>query len=63
MKEGYVALITGGRHAGRNATIAEKEIVRLPVPNKVHLEGDINTIEDYVFVVGKNHPEIVLPEE
>lgn len=62
LKEGSVALITGGRHAGVNRVIVRKEVVRSPMPNRVFLEGDINTIEDYVFVVGKSHPEIVLPE-
>lgn len=62
MKMGFVSYIIGGKHAGKHAPIVDIEIVKSSLPNRVHLEGDVSTILDYIFVVGKSHPEIVLPE-
>ncbi|WP_456474532.1 30S ribosomal protein S4e [Candidatus Pyrohabitans sp.] len=62
-KEGNLAYIIGGSHMGEVARIKEIKQVRSPQPNVVVLTGDdgeFETIEDYVFVVGENKP--LLPE-
>lgn len=61
MKEGYVAYITGGVKRGLIGTIKEIKIVKSFMPNRVVVEtpeGDVETIMDYIFVVGKNKPSI-----
>lgn len=66
MVEGAQAFITGGTHVGENAVISRIEVTRDPRANLVHLRsGDVDflTIKPYVFVVGKEKPEIRLPEE
>ncbi len=64
-KPGNLALITGGAHSGELATIKEIKKVRSSMPNMVSLRStyDFETVEDYVFVIGKNTPEIELPDE
>lgn len=59
-KPGNLALITGGAHSGEVGTIKEIRKTRSPMPNMVSIRGayDFETIEDYVFVIGKNTPEI-----
>jgi small subunit ribosomal protein S4e len=66
MGEGAHAFITGGTHVGENAVIGSIEVTRDPRANLVHLkdgEVEFSTIKPYVFVVGKDKPEIRLPEE
>ncbi len=60
--EGSVAIITGGKHIGEVGKIKEYEIVRSSKPNLVHFQEGFTTIEDYVFVVGKDKPVIEIPE-
>lgn len=65
MEPGNVALIMGGTHAGEVATIREIRVVRASQRNVVVLasgEAEISTVEPYVFTVGTDRPEIVLPE-
>ncbi len=64
-KPGNLALITGGAHSGELATIREVKKVRSSMPNMVSLRStyDFETVEDYVFVIGKNTPEMELPDE
>ena len=64
-KPGNLALITGGAHSGELATIKEIKKVRSSMPNMVSLQStyDFETVEDYVFVIGKNTPEMELPDE
>ena len=64
-KPGNLALITGGAHSGELATIKEIKKVRSSMPNMVSLRStyDFETVEDYVFVIGKNTPEMELPDE
>lgn len=64
-KPGNLALITGGTHSGELATIKEIKKVRSSMPNMVSLQStyDFETVEDYVFVIGKNTPEIEFPDE
>ena len=66
MAAGAHAFITGGTHVGENARIGSIEVTRDPRANLVHLvEGELefSTIKPYVFVVGKDKPEIRLPDE
>jgi small subunit ribosomal protein S4e len=59
-EEGSLAMITGGEHAGEVGVIKRIKVVRSSHPNLVEIEGkyDFTTIEDYVFVVGKDKPVI-----
>ncbi len=61
-KEGNIALVTGGKHIGEIGHIERYEVVKSSKPNLVHLEGGISTIEDFVFVLGKDKPVIEIPE-
>lgn len=61
-EEGQMALITGGKHIGEIGVIEEYEIVKGPQSNIVHFEGGISTIEGYTFVIGRDTPEIKIPE-
>jgi len=69
-KEGNVAMIIGGNHFGKYGIIERYEITRSPLPNVVYLrpyggsEGEIfMTIKPYVFVVGREKPEITISGE
>jgi small subunit ribosomal protein S4e len=62
-KPGFVSMVVGGKHTGKHALIASAEVVRSTLKNRVVLEGDINTVKNHVFVVGKTHPEIKLLED
>jgi small subunit ribosomal protein S4e len=56
---GALVFVTRGSHRGEVATIKEINKIRSPMPNVVTLEKDGNafrTIEDYVFVVGRDKP-------
>ncbi len=58
-EEGALAFVTKGSHRGEVATIKEINKIRSPMPNVVTLDADgkeFRTIEEYVFVVGKDKP-------
>lgn len=62
---GMMALITGGSHVGEFAKVAAEEEIRSPTPNLVSVKAgsqEFSTIKPYVFLVGKDKPEISLPE-
>lgn len=62
--KGMTAFVTGGSHVGEFAKVEETETIRSPRPNLVTLKaGDTNysTIRPYVFLVGKDKPEIAVP--
>jgi small subunit ribosomal protein S4e len=62
---GMTALITGGAHVGEFAKVQSEETIRSPRPNLVTLaagSGSYSTVKPYVFLVGKDKPEIALPE-
>lgn len=66
IKAGSVAFITGGQHTGTIATVKEVVVTRNPRPNVVNLTaGDtaFSTIKEYVFVVGKDKPEVQVPQQ
>ncbi|MFO7792835.1 MAG: 30S ribosomal protein S4e [Candidatus Saliniplasma sp.] len=60
--KGNMALITGGKHIGELGVISEREVVKGSQPNLIHFEDGITTIEEYVFVVGREKPDIKIPE-
>ncbi len=60
---GNLAVVTGGSHTGKIGRIKSVQIVRSSMPNRVTLsapDGDIDTIIDYVFMIGKDTPVIEL---
>ena len=59
---GHIALLTGGQHAGQLVHVDRVERTRNPRANLVHFKEGYSTIIDYVFVVGKETPEIRVPE-
>ncbi len=60
--EGKMALVTGGNHIGEIDTVKEYEVIRGSQPNFVRFESGITTVEDYVFIIGKDKPVIEIPE-
>ena len=62
-KPGSLALIIGGAHSGELGTIKEIRKTRSAMPNMISLHSsyDFETIEDYVYVIGKTKPEIETP--
>ena len=62
-KPGSLALVIGGAHSGELATIEDIRKTRSVMPNmtSLHSSYDFETIEDYVFVIGKGTPEIETP--
>lgn len=64
-KVGNLAMIIGGRHSGTVGTLKEIKIIRSSKNNVVMISGtdsDIETIENYVFVIGEDKPVINLGE-
>ncbi|HET6405769.1 MAG TPA: 30S ribosomal protein S4e [Candidatus Thermoplasmatota archaeon] len=62
---GMTALLTGGSHVGELAKVKQEEQIRSPTPNLVSVQSgseEFSTIKPYVFLVGKDKPEIQLPE-
>lgn len=63
--QGMTALLTGGSHVGEVAKVNAIEEIRSPSPNLVSMQAgseEYSTIKPYVFLVGKDKPEIALPE-
>ncbi len=60
--EGAAALITGGKHVGELAHVQEVHKTRNPRANVVTFKEGFSTDIDKVFVVGKEAPEIKVPE-
>lgn len=64
MKEGNLAMITDGKHAGSVGKITKIIILKKIKANRVRIKGkeeEIKTLKEYAFVIGKNKPEIMLP--
>lgn len=61
--EGAMVMITGGSHTGEMGKIKKYRVMKGPSSNLVTVEGEnkeYTTIEDYVFVIGKDKPVIDL---
>ncbi|MBW3583152.1 MAG: 30S ribosomal protein S4e [Euryarchaeota archaeon] len=64
-KQGTLAYVTAGTHAGEVATLDEVQVKRISGENTVSLKrGDetIRTIRSYVFPIGTKKSEVTLPE-
>ncbi len=62
-EEGAMVMITGGAHAGEMGKLKHYRVMKGPSTNLVTVEGsdkEYATIEDYVFVIGKDKPVIDL---
>jgi small subunit ribosomal protein S4e len=58
---GSSVVITGGKHAGTFGKIKEIRIIKSTTPNRITIStpaGDFDTVEKYVFVIGKETPAI-----
>lgn len=64
-KVGNLAMVVGGLHSGEIGKIKEIREVKSSRHNTVTISGDTDfeTIEDYVFVIGEDKPEIRLGGE
>lgn len=64
-KVGNLAMIIGGRHSGDVGQIKEITTIRSSKNNMVLISADseYETIENYVFVIGEDSPEIILGGE
>lgn len=63
-EKGAVSIIIGGSHIGEVANIEDVEIISSSKPNLAKMKGktDFSTIQEYVFLIGKEKPVIELPE-
>ncbi len=61
-KVGNLAMVVGGKHSGQMGKIKEIITVKSSQPNRVIISGDVEfeTIEDYVYMIGKDQPVIKL---
>ncbi|MDD2665626.1 MAG: 30S ribosomal protein S4e [Methanocellales archaeon] len=61
-KPGNLVMVIGGKHSGEIGSIKERKEVRSSKPNMVTVKGEkeFEVVEDYVFVVGIDKPEIDL---
>lgn len=58
---GSLAVVTEGKHAGEIGKIKQINVVRSSSPNTVVIttaSGEFETVEKYVFVIGKESPAI-----
>ena len=64
-EEGSIAIIVGGKHSGETGSIVKKRVVRGSGLNVVTVktgERELETLEKYVYVIGKDKPEITVGE-
>lgn len=64
LKKDSLALIIGGSNVGRTGRIKEVLEVEGPSSNQIVIEADDESFqspEEYVFVIGRDEPEISLP--
>ncbi|VVB70117.1 30S ribosomal protein S4e [uncultured archaeon] len=61
-KVGNLAMVVGGKHSGQTGKIKEIITVKSSQPNRVIISGDkeFETIEEYVYMIGKDQPVIKL---
>jgi len=63
-EKGNVSMVIGGSHVGEVANIDDIEVIASSNPNLTKMKGKSNfsTLQDYVFLIGKDKPIIELPE-
>jgi small subunit ribosomal protein S4e len=61
-KVGNLAMVVGGKHSGQTGKIKEIITVKSSQSNRVIISGDkeFETIEEYVYMIGKDQPVIKL---
>ncbi len=59
---GAAALITGGKHVGELGHVLQVQLTRNPRANVVTFKEGFSTDVDKVFVVGKETPDVKVPE-
>lgn len=61
-KVGNLAMVIGGKHTGQTGKIKEIITVKSSQPNRVIISGneEFETIEDYVYMIGREAPLISL---
>ena len=59
---GAVSFISGGRHIGEIARVVDVRPTRNPRANVVTFKEGFSTNVDKVFVIGKDAPEVTVPE-
>ncbi len=59
---GAASLITGGKHVGELAHVLDVHLTRNPRANVVTFKEGFSTDIDKVFVVGKEAPDVKIPE-
>jgi small subunit ribosomal protein S4e len=62
LKEGNMAIVIGGKHAGEIGTIKKYEVIKGPAPNIIWFKEEFSTTKDNVFIVGTKKSEIQLLE-
>ncbi len=58
---GSLVFVAAGKHAGEIGKVKEIKVVRSSAPNTVTIateKGDFETIESYVYVIGKDAPAV-----
>jgi len=59
---GNMAMVIGGKHAGKVGRISEIRVAAGSTPNRVILEDankeTFETVEDYVFMIGRETPAV-----
>ena len=58
---GSLVVVTEGKHSGEIGKVKEIKVVRSSSPNTVVIttaQGEFETIENYVFVIGKDNPAV-----
>jgi small subunit ribosomal protein S4e len=61
-KVGNLAMVIGGKHTGQIGKIKEIIVVKSSRPNRVIISGDgeFETVEDYVYMIGRDQPVLKL---
>ena len=62
LEPGAIALMIGGQHVGELAHVERVERTRNPRANVVHFTEGFSTDVTKVFVIGKDTPEVPIPE-
>ena len=62
MEQGAIVLITSGRHKGEIATLEDYNIIKSSRENEITFKEGFSTTRPNVFVVGRDKPEITIPE-
>jgi small subunit ribosomal protein S4e len=62
LEKGYMALLTAGSHVGEVRKVKGYIVSHNPKANMVEFEDGGSTVKDNVFIVGKDSPDVKLPE-